>query len=743
MSGRFSIKAMFEATDGVSAIMARIEKRANAFNGGLKNDFGGLGKRFSELTDGIGKIASVAATAGVALGGLAAVGMYDVVQASNSVGDGVAKLATVMTETAGFSEGAFERMKAASIDFSKHHKTTAEEFLKSAYVMVSAGLNEQQALAATRTSALMATATFGDAGEAGMALATIYNNLGNKTKPATEEIGRLGDVLTRVQQTFQLNDLAQLNEGLKYSVPTAKMYGMSLEEVSTAIGMLNNAGLQGSQAGTAFTASMQKMITASKDLGFKVAKTKDGMFDFGGTLQNIHGKFGNFATASDASKVALEQAFGRRGIAAIALLSDEAGKFAGNLGRVKDNANAAAQGAAIVESSGSGPLDILLNKFHDMKVAMGDAFSPVLGPYIDQVGKVVDRVGDWVTANKGLLTGGIDKAIATVTPIVNAFGDSFTTALPAIKEALGALFTGFGSGATWLETAKSAAGILGKIAAGALGVAAVFVGELAAGFQVAVDLSNDVIGAWNGMVAGLGATVFFFVDWAADIAAKWRWLVGEAGAVARNVIDGLVNGFKNGAQWVIDAAKNLGQQAIDGIKSALHINSPSRDFMEVGRFSALGVAQGIDAGAFAAVSASQSLADGVLAAMTIKAPAVDTSALGGMGAVTSAPTTRMFDTTSSWMPQINAPTLGTDMSYAASTPGPVSDDDRPQVVSSRGGSAAADDDRLEEMLQRLLARGGGADGGVITVRAERGSSAEVTEQPKGGGRLKLAPSGGI
>ncbi|HEX3849855.1 MAG TPA: hypothetical protein VHW01_02745 [Polyangiaceae bacterium] len=35
------------------------------------------------------------------------------------------------------------------------------------------------------------------------------------------------------------------------------------------------------------------------------------------------------------------------------------------------------------------------------------------------------------------------------------------------------------------------------------------------------------------------------------------------------------------------------------------------------------------------------------------------------------------------------------------------------------------------------------DNGVITMRAEKGSSAEVSEQPKGGGKLKMAPSGGL
>lgn len=623
-------------------------------------------------------------------------------------------------------------------------------------MMVSAGLNEEQALAATRTASMMATATFGDAGEAAAALATLYNTLGDKTKPATAEIGRLGDVVTKTQQTFQLKNLDQLTEGLKYGVPAAKMYGMSLEELSTVIGMLNNAGLQGSQAGTSFAASMQKIIPASRELGFAIAKNKDGTLDFGGTLTNIHNKLGDFASMSDASKLALEKAFGGRGERAIALLADQAGLFASNLTKVRDNAGVAATATAYIEARGSAPLDILVNKATAAKVALGDALSPAIGPYVDAIGKAVDSVGNWISANQGLISGGLDTAIGTVTPIVKAFGDSFMAALPAIKEALGALFNGFGSGATWLETAKSAAGILGKIAVGAIAVAAVFGGALAAGFQVAVDLCNDVIAAWNGMIAGLGATVFFFADWASDIAAKWRWLVGEASSVARAVVDGLINGFKDGAQWVIDAAKNLGHAAIDGIKNALHINSPSREFAEVGRFSALGVAQGINDNAAVAVDASRSMASQVLAAMEIKAPAVDASALDNAWATPAPPVPAPLRLAPP-MPAINARSLGSDYFGGVSLP---SLPQNPQAMmagvmaaqqapnTGGAGNAQASAKSSKEQGEALAAAMTPAivdalkkGRGEITVNV-KGGSGTVDKQPESGFTLNMSPSGG-
>lgn len=59
-------------------------------------------------------------------------------------------------------------------------------------MMLSAGLNQQQALDATHA--------YRQAGETANLLATVCTNMGDKTREAGAEIGRLGDILTRTQR---------------------------------------------------------------------------------------------------------------------------------------------------------------------------------------------------------------------------------------------------------------------------------------------------------------------------------------------------------------------------------------------------------------------------------------------------------------------------------------------------------------------------------------------------------------
>lgn len=61
----------------------------------------------------------------------------------------------------------------------------------------------------------------------------------------------------------------------------------------------------------------------------------------------------------------------------------------------------------------------------------------------------------------------------------------------------------------------------------------------------------------------------------------------------KQLIKGLWKGAGAMVSWVVDKFKGLGKKILKGIKNALGIHSPSREFAEVGRFSMMGLANGI------------------------------------------------------------------------------------------------------------------------------------------------------
>jgi hypothetical protein len=83
----------------------------------------------------------------------------------------------------------------------------------------------------------------------------------------------------------------------------------------------------------------------------------------------------------------------------------------------------------------------------------------------------------------------------------------------------------------------------------------------------------------------------------AGLAIRKFFLETDWAATGRAIIDGLVNGIKNGATAVKDAVGNVADTAVKTLREKLGIHSPSRVFAELGQHTAAGYAQGVDAGA--------------------------------------------------------------------------------------------------------------------------------------------------
>ena len=82
--------------------------------------------------------------------------------------------------------------------------------------------------------------------------------------------------------------------------------------------------------------------------------------------------------------------------------------------------------------------------------------------------------------------------------------------------------------------------------------------------------------------------------------------------VGKNLIKGFIEGIKSMATGAIEAVTGVVQGSIDWAKSLLGINSPSKVFMEIGRYTSEGFAIGLDKYAHMASDSAGKLADNVI-----------------------------------------------------------------------------------------------------------------------------------
>lgn len=91
-----------------------------------------------------------------------------------------------------------------------------------------------------------------------------------------------------------------------------------------------------------------------------------------------------------------------------------------------------------------------------------------------------------------------------------------------------------------------------------------------------------------------------------------RSAAGQFVSAGRSMIQGLISGIKSAAASVASAARSVVQGAINAAKSALKINSPSKVFIEIGKFTGEGFVVGMDRTAGAVANSAASLADSAI-----------------------------------------------------------------------------------------------------------------------------------
>jgi TP901 family phage tail tape measure protein len=576
------------------------------------------------------------------------------------VEDATAFLGTVLEPQSGTVAEAMERMQKAAISWSREHTDSADAFIKTTYRMISAGLNERAALEATRTAMTAARATTlgltdaqANAGETANLLATIYNNMGNKRLPVAEEMARLGDIITGVQQKFQFASLAPLTEGMKAAARTAVLYRVDVAQAATVIGQLNNAGVQGASAGYAFNEALFHMEKAAHKLHFAIARTKNGNLDLIGTIANMEKRFGSLEKLSPRMQQKLEEAFGMRGIA-IAQVLGKSKEMADMMNLITSRTGAAATAQRAMEGTTSGQWQIMKNNLEVIEESLGDFLLPFIKELTPYVKTFVDTMTRIIQAQPAIVR--IAVGFFAILGYLLAIAAPLLTTIGGL-----AILGGYGAGAL----AKLATGFiwvwgnvleLGKsiwvIASSRLpllmqwfanGGPAIFlarirlIGSLLAtqlvnGLRLvavatwewtAALLANPVVLAIAAIVALIGWVYLIYKYWSpladfyesvwAKVKAAFQsfdaWLSGWPGKIMGLVlklltpkgwyeigamlIDGLVRGIKSGLSAALTAVGNIAHGITDRIKKLLGISSPSKIFFGVGGNIVAGLAEGI------------------------------------------------------------------------------------------------------------------------------------------------------
>lgn len=340
--------------------------------------------------------------------------------------------------TGGLDDEAKKRLSALARHEAKTSSFGALEAAQAQEYLAMAGFDEKAITASLRGVMDLAVATKTGLGET----ADIGSNILSGFGLDADQMGRVGDVLTATTTSANTN-LSELGETMKYVAGVSKTAGYSLESTAAAAGLMANAGIKGSQSGTALRAAILRMGSLPKAAKKAFADLGVETMDAEGNLRGLEYVLADVAKAMDGMGTGekiqkLSAMFGAEASAGLAeLLSKSSGdEMFAYIKKLENSQGATAKAAAARAANLDGDLKQLYSGIEEVRHKYGESLDLMYRGIVRFTTGVVAKIDEWMAANPRLV-----KALGLV-----------ATALGVIITVSGALLVGLG--ALWLMMAK-------------------------------------------------------------------------------------------------------------------------------------------------------------------------------------------------------------------------------------------------------------------------------------------------
>ena len=403
MSGDAEIGASDEATPVIRAA----QDAAESWGGSVFNATIGV---IDAATAPISKLASIAKNPVVQ--GASLIGAsFGVAESVNSFQDFESMMSQVKA-ISGATGQAFDDLTAKAQEMGATTKFTATESAEAFNYMAMAGWKPQQMIDGISGIMSLAAASGEDLGTTSDIVTDALTAFGL----SAGDSGHFADVLAQASANANTN-VSMLGESFKYVAPVAGAMNYSVEDTSLALGLMANASIKGSMAGTALKTSLANMAAPTDSMaeamdkyGISLTDSEGNMKSLRGAIDNLRGSLGGLSETEQTA--AASTIFGKEAMAGMLAIINASEEDYNKLSTAIDNSKDAAEGMADTM------LDNLKGSFTLMQSAIEgteNAFGKRLSPYLRDI------------------AGGIADAMPGITDGINAVMDVVDDKIAGVK----------------------------------------------------------------------------------------------------------------------------------------------------------------------------------------------------------------------------------------------------------------------------------------------------------------------
>ena len=236
---------------------------------------------------------------------------------------------------------------------------------------------------------------------------------------SASDSGHFADILAAASSNANTN-VSMMGETFKYCAPVAGALGFTAEDTAEAIGLMANAGIKSSQAGTA----MRTMLTsltgevtfvgdAFGELTVQTTNADGSMRSLGDILTDCRAAFAQMSESERAANA--EALVGKNAMSGFLAMMNAAPGDIEKLNSAINNCDGTAERMAeTMQDNLAGQLTILKSQLEELAISIGE----ILMPSIRQIVGWIQGLVDWLNG----LDEGTKKVIVTVALVAAALG---------------------------------------------------------------------------------------------------------------------------------------------------------------------------------------------------------------------------------------------------------------------------------------------------------------------------------
>lgn len=329
-----------------------------------------------------------------------------------------------------------KKLEAQALELGKKTQFSAKQAADGMAELAAAGFNTTQIMAAMPGVLDLAAAAQVDVARASeIAVSTM-----GAFQLSADQAGRVADVLASASArgVLSIDDLA---EAMKYVAPVSQATGRSLEETAAAISLLSNAGIKGSQAGTALRMGMIRFVKPTKQAQEVIDRLNLSLSDGKGHIKPLVDIIDQLAkknaNLADVTKLAGVEA----STAWMALVQQGAPALDTLTKAIENDKGAADRMATTLRQGLKGGWEQMTGSIETASIALGKTFEPVALRVMKALEGLANKATDLFQAF-GQMDPVFQEAVAGVVGLLAVLGPLLAIAGPLLT-AFGTLTGGF------------------------------------------------------------------------------------------------------------------------------------------------------------------------------------------------------------------------------------------------------------------------------------------------------------